>query len=378
MATHYEQAGPKAHRGLLGPAWRMKLAQSIFRRPPQRQPGGHADRWFDDLCGYLALASDGDAGLLRARAKYPTIFQACELQEQPASVSPLKIMVVSDMALGEVQQRLGVEIAVVEAWEQIFYDVRDLRSASSWFAAHVIEPERAAGNLELVSELKLALGGGPVAARAILDCNETLPLDEADRLFQQKLKLSMKFDQAVEMPLTTNQDSLKFLRLYMQVELETKRLELASHKLQQRCDAQRDRHELAKMRIELAAKRAAQQAAGLRGQPKAGDRHGSYEPYHQSHAVDPLSHGPDGNYVAGQDLQPLVQLAQLRWAVAAQAPDAAAMRTDSVDSALAQSPAGAEDQPEPARCDELLLDPLDQGLECLPAGRLNGELVCAR
>jgi hypothetical protein len=285
------------------------------------------------------------------------------------------------MALGEVQQRLGVEIAVVEAWEQIFFDVRDLRSATSWFAAHVIEPERAAGNLELVSELKLALGGGPVAARAILDCKGTLPLDEADRLFQQKLKLSMKFDQAVEMPLTTNQDSLKFLRLYMQLELETKRLELASQKLHQRCDAQRDRHELAKMRIELAAQRAAQQAAGLRGQAKAGDRHGSCEPYHQNHAVDPLSHGQDGNYPAGQDWQPLVQLAQLRWAIAAPtppAPNAAAMRTESVDSALAQSPAGAEDHPEPASCDELLLVPLAPGMDCLPASSLSCELVCSR
>lgn len=359
MARHYEEAGPKAHRGLLGPAWRMQLAQGFLGSQAPRHPGGNADRWLVDLCGYLGMARDGDAGLRRARSRYTTIFEACELQEQPEIVSQLRVMVMGDMTLAEIQKRLGVAIAVVEAWEQIFFDVRDLRSATTWLVTHVIEPERAAGNLELVSELKLALGGGLVAARAILDGNATLPMDEAERLFQQKLKLSMKFDQALEMPLKTNQDRMKYLKLYLQFELETKRLELASHKLQQQCATQRDRHELAKMRSELAAKRAAQ------------------------HVVDPLKHGQDGKYPAGQDCQPLVQLAQLRWANAAPVPptppasDAGVMR-QSADATLGQSPVGAEGQPETASFDELLLDPLGRGVECLPASCHSRELIGAR
>lgn len=381
MHIHSQNDGPKAHRGTLGPAWRKKLADQASQDGHHRHPAARADRCLRDLCKFQELIGEDGVGLPHAQARFPLIVQALEVQDRPATVDALKIMIVGDLTHQEIAERLGLDRAVIETWEAIHFDVRDLRDATTWLAIHVIEPARAEGNFQLASHLRLALGGGPAAVRAIFSCQATLPLEEADRLYQRQIKLALKFEQALEIPLTTEENNLKFLKMYLHHQHETERLNIASRKLEQRCDAQRDRHELAKLRLEAAALRAATRAAGSRGLATTGGPAGLDQ---LIAGADPPPAGKDDT-LAGVCRLPSAGLAGLRWAAPASltraavpaAADAAAVPSEPAELVPARVLADLEDEPSESIAGDELLWNFDQSFQPLAADCLHELQVAA-
>jgi hypothetical protein len=146
---------------------------------------------------------------------------------------------------------------ILEKWESLFFDVRQSREAVGWIQAHVIRPEQARGNGHLASRLKAAVAGGAVVARSILDLESRLPVTDGEKLFDRKLALHLKFDEAVALPLNTDREKMFFMKLYVDLQLRESRLDHAERQLERRCAEARAKLELAKMRQESARQRSA-------------------------------------------------------------------------------------------------------------------------
>lgn len=238
------------HRSGLGPAWRLELATSWPRDVDRLDP------LIGQLRQYLAAKADPHA----ARVAYPLVAGAADLQADTCLASNLMLMVLANLPLAEMAERTGQTPAQLELWEQIYFDCRDLREATCWLAAHVIEPAARNGDHKLASKQKLAIVAGPQAIRSLLDTEGGVPLDEAERLFARHVKLHVKIDVATNMVTSTPQDSVRFLKLYAANDLQMRRLKLAGEKLAQQCVARREKHERAKLQLELAHKREEQKA----------------------------------------------------------------------------------------------------------------------
>jgi hypothetical protein len=170
------------------------------------------------------------------------------------------VAALGDLPPAEIARRVGVEEAVVKIWESLFYDVRDCRGAISWLVTHVINREIAAGRGELAAKLKMVVAVGPVGAQAILDGGSRVPVTAGEHLFQRKLKLHLKYDQAMGM--TEGSDyHFRFVRLYTNLKMQEKRLKVEEAKLGERCNAALRKHELAQIRLEEALDRAKCRAA---------------------------------------------------------------------------------------------------------------------
>ena len=236
------------HRSLLGPAWGMKLAHTL--RPDSGLLGRGAENApLRDAVQYRALRAEGlDAEALR---RYPLIAAAEALNAHPEQVEPLQLMVVVDLSPAEICQRSSLEQDVLDCWEQLFFDVRDLRRAHDWLSNHLISQERKQGNGRHAARLTLALMAGPKAVRAMLDTDSDQPIDEAERLFQRHLKLHVKFEEAANLPLVTERDYWRFPKLYLSLTQAEQRLEFARAQLEQRSLERRERHEHARLRLEL-------------------------------------------------------------------------------------------------------------------------------
>jgi hypothetical protein len=216
-------------------------------------------------------AADGEA----AAAAHPAIAAAERLQADDDLCDSLKIMVVGSLLADEICARLALEPAELAAWEQLFFDVRPMYDSPPWIAAHVINPERRRGRSQLAAKLKLA-ANGPDAARAVLNGSARLPLDDAGRLFDQRLRLHAKFDEAIESPL----DPMSFLKLYVRLEIQRERIEQEKFKLAERSKQADRRYELELLRVEHAQQReqqrrearAARQCSALGARSGAADR----------------------------------------------------------------------------------------------------------
>jgi hypothetical protein len=213
-----------------------------------------------DTARFYALCAGGADGNLRATKKYPHLAQAILLHEDATKTDVMKLLILVDAPPTTIAQRVGVEPVVVEAWERLFFDVRDLRSAVGWISGQVIEAEYQGGYAALAARMKLALTAGVEGVNAILVLDQGAPVDEAERLFQRQLKLHLKFDEAVNMPFTSERSRMGFIQVYIDLLSEERRLELAGKQLAARCAAARDRYELAKMRLKATQERAAMKA----------------------------------------------------------------------------------------------------------------------
>ena len=224
-------------RTLHGPSWRRRLALSLCtkstrstqRSGPTGSPRRHDDAAIREYCDYLEQAAR--QGTAAARAKFPLVAQAELLEHDPARREAAMIMVMGDIAAEEMGDRLAIPPAAIELWEALNFDVRDLRHAIAWIWADVIRPEQKAGRTQLAARLKLALMAGPEAARALVSCELSGPVDEAERLFQRNLKLQAKVDEAADLPLRSERETLAVLRL----PVEIKRLASAKAKLAEQC-----------------------------------------------------------------------------------------------------------------------------------------------
>lgn len=247
-----EPTQPNNHRSFLGPAWRYELAKTL---PPHLSPTleKRLDPLILELHAYLTAAAI--KGPDAAAAAFGLIANAERLQNDGEKSAVLMMMVLANMPVTEIAESAGLEQALVECWEKIFFDCRDLRQAGSWVAAHVVEPLHQTGKFELAARLKLALAAGPVAVRAVLKGDSRIPLEEAERLFERRLKLDLKADAACEMALTCPREATRFLKLYLGMHAERQRLQLAGDRLARRCEKACEERELAKQRIQLQLKR---------------------------------------------------------------------------------------------------------------------------
>jgi hypothetical protein len=82
-----------------------------------------------------------------------------------------------------------------------------------------------------------------------------VPLDQGERLFDQRLKLGLKFEEALQLPLTTDREKLRFIRLHAELRLGEQRAALATRRLEQRCAEALRKHKIAAARLELTRRR---------------------------------------------------------------------------------------------------------------------------
>ena len=246
----------RCQRGMKGPAWRVETAINMGI-PPGMPSAAMGDETLLNFVKYRRLQSQDGRGAERASFAFPTIAAAERLNDDQEKIAPLKLMILADMSYDEMHARSGIDIAVLQTWEALFFDARHQRQATSWLAHQIVNRESKTGDLRFASKLKLAIMAGPVAVRGMLDMLDGICLDEADRLFQQKLTLGQKMDVAAEMSVDTDKTRMFFIKTNINLIAAEKRLALAEQKLAQRCVEARDRFELEKMRLEQAAEFAA-------------------------------------------------------------------------------------------------------------------------
>jgi hypothetical protein len=236
------------HRSTRGPDWRDQLAKELSSKSA-RLPGGGSDSAVRNLKTYYRLIAR--QGLPAARAKFPAIAAAQNLERDPAHRGAARLMIMAGLASEEMSRRLRISVEAVRAWESAFFDVRDIRHSSVWLSFHVVRREREAGHTELAARLNLAVMAGPDAARLLLDCPSRSPVDEAERLAQRDLRLQLKLEQILEMPIGGEAANFRIVKLYGKLYVEKQRIALAREKLREKCTAARQRHELKMRRLEL-------------------------------------------------------------------------------------------------------------------------------
>lgn len=242
----------RRQRAMLGPSWRAQTAAQLDSRPGMPSPE-FADESLRSFGKYLRLQRQGDDGVQRAAALFPTVAAAERLNGDLEKAAMLKLMVVADLPYDEMHGRTDVVVEVMKTWESLYFDARNQLQATSWLSHQVIDREVEAGNAELAAKLKLAILVGPVAVRGMLDMQSGICLDEADKLFQRRLTLSAKFDVAASMPVDTEKSCMFFIKTHVSLMAAENRQALAERKLAQRCTETRDRFEHAKLKKEQAS-----------------------------------------------------------------------------------------------------------------------------
>ena len=250
-----------AEYGLRGPRHRWETAEGLppgrFDRLVQR-----SDELVQASHHFRQMVKHGATGVERAGATYPEVAAAVALEEDPEKLEKLKVTVLGQLPPVEVARRPDVDEAVLKTWKALFYDidVKNGRNAIGWIAAHVIEPELDAGRSELAAKLKLVASTGSVGARAVLDVGLRAPVTAGEHLFQRRLRLHLKCDQALTMTEGPQYD-FRFVRLHLNLKMQEHRLRVAEAKLAERCGAALRKHELAKIRLEADLERAKCRAA---------------------------------------------------------------------------------------------------------------------
>lgn len=158
---------------------------------------------------------------------------------------------------------MKIDQTVLETTELLFFDVRDKRAATSWMTCHVFMPAVKGGDMELAAKMKVAFFGGPVMANAVLDAQDNLPFDEAQRLVDKEVLLHGKLQAALEFRLNET-TAPQFLKTYLNYDLARQKLAFAQEKFKHRCEVTQRKHE-----DELQSKQqvADDQANGARPEP---------------------------------------------------------------------------------------------------------------
>jgi hypothetical protein len=161
------------HRGA-GPAFRWRLAQRYACLPRHGWP-----RFLDEPTGqaaaYLRLCDQADQE--QARRQYPSVAAASALFDDAQGFRVFRLSHLGALSPMEIAARLGVKVETVAMIEDLFFDIRGMRGATSWLGWHVFLPEVKAGDSDLASQLQRAFSGGCLAARTLLDAGNDLPLE---------------------------------------------------------------------------------------------------------------------------------------------------------------------------------------------------------
>jgi hypothetical protein len=241
-------------RGRDGPIWRWKLAGTLGGTNSRRLLR-LADPIVLEARDYLRRRDRGPEQAAKASTKYPRIAAAEQLSKDSAACDTLKVLVLGNCPPQEIGERLQLPVDTLLVWEELFFDVRAARHAVSWVHGNVILPEFKCGNGALAVRMQLAFAAGPVGARAALDAEARAPLDEAEQLVQQKLRLYLLFQQAIQMPLDTERDKFRIIKLHLDLLGREQRLRLAERKLEQRSGEALASQKAAEARLEFARER---------------------------------------------------------------------------------------------------------------------------
>jgi hypothetical protein len=243
-------------RHLDGPGWRWELARRAAT-DGLSGPLAEADELIVHAAEYIRLTGQGEGGKFLALRKHTAIRSAVAAWCDPESQPHLKIMILADSERSDIAARVGLDEAIIATVESLFFDVRSALKAIGWVTCEVINAEERAGNVDLATRLRVAYFGGPLVAQLILDADDRIPVDEADRLFDQSTLLHLKVKAAMAVPLCTEQSLLEFTKLYLDYRHKSDKLELAKEKFRHRCEQDLRPQDVAKQQVDVANDREA-------------------------------------------------------------------------------------------------------------------------
>lgn len=106
-----------------GARWRSCLANDEALRGLPRVPQD-----FDDITrqavGYYPLIAQGENGEQKAKQAYPEIALAEAAWDHPALRSAIQVLVIANVAVAEICEKLDLSPAVLNIVEALFFDVR--------------------------------------------------------------------------------------------------------------------------------------------------------------------------------------------------------------------------------------------------------------
>jgi hypothetical protein len=154
--------------------WRWRRAEGI-RLGLLPTPGRRADRWVRRALRFQhSYAEMGDSSYPRRARKDPAVLGALQLSSSadPGPRLQLEALVLARQTTGEIAARLGFSIEIVEAYERLFFDVRDRLGESSYIMAvvlkHTLHDGFAAGDIDAILKV-YAYGYGPVVLDALIE-----------------------------------------------------------------------------------------------------------------------------------------------------------------------------------------------------------------
>lgn len=229
----------KTRQAMHGVAWRSELAKELARS--NRRLAGCEDEPLRHYVKYLTMLEiSGDEGA--AVAAFPDMAAAQAIDSDGPLADQLKIMLLGRLETAEICSRAKIEPAALKIWTALFFDLAGGHKSPGWLVRHIIDPQRAAGRTDFAGKLGLALQGGPDGARLALDLDTGLPLAKADQLEREELRLALKKEEALRMPLKNSDDAYRWYKLHLDDERANKRLALDKQKFEVRC-AQLQRRE---------------------------------------------------------------------------------------------------------------------------------------
>lgn len=240
------ELGRQMRRTMYGVAWRHQLAVGRAQQDRVRMPA-EFDAATRAAADFSRLSAQGESGRAKAHQKYPEIALAEAAWGQPALRSAIQSLVIANVPAAEVCEQLNLQSPVLQAIEDLYFDVRPMLSATSWVVANVIAAEADAGRDDVAAQLRFAFFCGPYVAKALIEARLSLPTESAQQLADAAMLLHAKFVQAAEMPLNPEQ-SVEFMRLTAEIRRDEQLLQLQRDKLAFRIQRWTQRYELAQAR----------------------------------------------------------------------------------------------------------------------------------
>ena len=240
-------------RGRYGPAWRVILAGDFAS---SSRPSPVSDQLCVDVGRFLRLRARGSDSAVIAAKAFPEIAQAFRLQQDKPCTDSLRMMILGRLDSTEIVARSGLTMPEIGLWMEIFFDVHMGQDPLGWHVSHVVWREVEAGNLLVATNLHLALCGGPLIARQVLDGPAEIPTDPADCAeMVLRRKLAASFALSLHVP-ESHQELQKQSMPRMRMMLKLQEDKLAKEQRNARLEQQERDRALAKRRARIAKKKA--------------------------------------------------------------------------------------------------------------------------
>jgi hypothetical protein len=149
MAADFQELNP-----VRSPSWRAERAVYLAERLPQPFRLGREDDFYvRSLWRYLTeLREAGDDHKQRSsvRHEFSTVYQAQQLRfnQDHLRRSILEARLLTEESFATIAERYGVEAALIEHYEQLFFAVRDRLESRDWIHKVIGAPSLVCGNDE--------------------------------------------------------------------------------------------------------------------------------------------------------------------------------------------------------------------------------------